>query len=242
MNNDEAKFILRAYRPGGRDAGDATFAAGLEQARRDPALGEWFAREQAHDAVVAGKLREMAPPAGLRDAILAGGRVSAKPRLEWRRPAWFALAAGFAVLLGLVKLWPVNRVEASPQLLAEFALHDMAHNDHGSHGEASADLQRWLVADNKLSGPMPIDFEKLRRTGCRTFNYEGREMVEICFVRNGAVFHLYVTPRKPAKAGEAGGGPLMLAKNGGSAAVWTDEHFQYALVSPSDLAALKRLI
>ena len=59
MNNTEAKFILNAYRPNGRDAGDATFRAALDQAKSDPALGAWFAREQAHGIAVAAKLREI---------------------------------------------------------------------------------------------------------------------------------------------------------------------------------------
>jgi len=36
MNNQEAKFILAAYRPGGQDASDPLFAEALEQVRRDP--------------------------------------------------------------------------------------------------------------------------------------------------------------------------------------------------------------
>lgn len=240
MNNDEAKFILRGYRPGGRDAGEAAFAAALEQARQDPALGAWFAREQAHDAAVAAKLREITPPAGLREAILAGGKVSAQPRWQWRRPAWLAVAAGVAVLLGLATFWPVNRPEAAPRALAEFALHDMKHRDHGSHGEASAELQRWLVADNKLAGPIPVDFDKLRQTGCRTVRFDGREMVEICFVRAGAVYHLYVSRKTPADTLK--NGPFLIDQAGGAAAVWTDERYHYTLVSPGDAAGLKKVL
>lgn len=46
------------------------------QAKGDPALGAWFAREQAHDAAVAGKLRAVVPPAGRREAIVTGARMS----------------------------------------------------------------------------------------------------------------------------------------------------------------------
>ena len=92
MNNSEAKFILNAYRPGGRDADDATFGAALAQARNDPALGAWLVREQAHGAAVAAKLRVVAPPAGLREAILTGARRDApggSNRHGWRwRRAW----------------------------------------------------------------------------------------------------------------------------------------------------------
>ena len=50
MNNQEAKLILQAYRPGGRDTFDPLFAEALEQARRDPELQKWFAeRKQALD-------------------------------------------------------------------------------------------------------------------------------------------------------------------------------------------------
>ncbi|MDB6169002.1 MAG: hypothetical protein JWM88_1866, partial [Verrucomicrobia bacterium] len=76
MSNNEAKFTLGAYRPNGRDAGDAMFGEPLRQARTDPALGAWFERAQAHDAAMAAKLREIAPPAALREAILAGARAS----------------------------------------------------------------------------------------------------------------------------------------------------------------------
>ena len=110
MNNAEAKFILQGYRPNGADAGDAAFCAAVEQAQKDPALGEWFARQQAFDAAVSAKLAQVAAPADLRAAILAGGRVSASGatrRAWWNQPVWLAAAAGVAVLLatGLV-LWP----------------------------------------------------------------------------------------------------------------------------------------
>ena len=90
MNNEEAKFILQGYRPNGADAGDAAFRAALEQVQRDPALGEWFARQQAFDAAVSAKLDAVPAPVGLREAILAGGRVTTSDRTQtswWRSPA-----------------------------------------------------------------------------------------------------------------------------------------------------------
>ena len=90
MNNTEAKFILNAYRPGGRDAGEAGMVSALAQAKGDPALGAWFAREQAHGAAVAAKLRDLAPPSGLHEAILAGGRMSGRQdgATSARRASW----------------------------------------------------------------------------------------------------------------------------------------------------------
>lgn len=70
MNNHEAKFILGAYRHDGRDAGDAVFSEPLTLAARDPALRQWLENQQKIDGAIAGKLQAIAPPAGLREAIL----------------------------------------------------------------------------------------------------------------------------------------------------------------------------
>ena len=57
MNNEEAKLILQAYRPGGQDANDPRFREALEQARRDPELARWFANEQALDSRISTKVQ-----------------------------------------------------------------------------------------------------------------------------------------------------------------------------------------
>ena len=99
MNNHDAKFLLQAYRPGGNDSMDIQMTAALEQARRDPELGLWLAREQSFDLQMSAKLQTVTPPPGLRDAILAGGRISAPvqqtTRAWWRGAAaqWLAVAA-----------------------------------------------------------------------------------------------------------------------------------------------------
>ncbi len=82
MNNDEAKFILAAYRPNGQDATDPLFAEPLAQARRDPELQAWLDTQLAFDAAVAAKLHDLQPPLGLRDTLLAGAGKS-------RREPWW---------------------------------------------------------------------------------------------------------------------------------------------------------
>src|SRR4051812_36323321 len=98
MNNPEAKFILGAYRPDGRDAGDPMFAGALSQAEHEPELHAWFESQRKFDATIAGKLRDVAPPAELREAILAGVRASQPRRHWWTNPAWLAAAAAIVVL------------------------------------------------------------------------------------------------------------------------------------------------
>lgn len=245
MNNDEAKFILRAYRPSGRDAGDATFSAALAQARHDPMLSAWFEREQKHDMTVAAKLRELAPPPGLREAILAGGRVSrptAAPRhRHW--PTWLALAAGLAVVLTLAGVWQGRRAEAAQVRYAEFAVQDTAR---GGHHDADNPVVHGLLASLadgaiRLPGSLPLDVEKLKANGCRTVKFDGREVMEVCFARDGVWYHLYVLPRSALPSPLPGTEPTLLAMNGSAVAVWSDGRHDFAVVSPDGMAALKRL-
>ncbi len=85
MNNDEAKFILAAYRPGGQDATDPLFAEALALASRDAELKGWLETQVSFDAAVSAKLREVRAPVGLRDKILADDHVSRRQRSSRRR-------------------------------------------------------------------------------------------------------------------------------------------------------------
>ncbi len=203
MTNEEAKFILSGYRGSGRDAGDAMFAEALKQAQSDPILGAWFAREQAHTTVVAAKLASIAPPAGLREAILAGGRMSGATRAWWQQPVWLAAAAALAVVIGGASFWMrtseeagdvAPRVAAIEDPLAKFALEDALEGmQHRGHGAALASLQVAMKDPAmRLTEALPVNFEELEKTGCRTVWVDHRPVLEVCFERNGTWFHCYV--------------------------------------------------
>ncbi len=57
MDKEEARFILRCFRPDGADAENPDFAQALGWAAKDRELGEWLARERACDAGFAGRRR-----------------------------------------------------------------------------------------------------------------------------------------------------------------------------------------
>ncbi len=242
MSNDEAKFLLGAYRANGRDAGDARFGPALAQAQADPALGAWFARAQAHDAAMAAKLRQVTPPAGLREAILAGARASARPARRWPTPAsWLALAAGFAVLLtATLALWP-GRASAESERLAAFAISDTANELHGSHGGAAGALQASLSRpDAHLAAGLAADIATLRATGCRTVSFAGHDLVEVCFQRDGHWFHCYIGRRADFPALPSG--PVFTERARFAAAGWTDAGHYVVIVSEAGLDAIKHLL
>lgn len=244
MSTNEAKFILGAYRANGRDAGDATFGAALAQAKSDPALGAWLARAQAHDAAMTARLREVAPPAGLREAILAGSRASQAPRVERRFPTmWLALAASLAVLLtATVALWP-NQAAAETARFAAFAMDDTEHAQHGGHGEAASALQMLLSqSSTRLSAGMPVDFAALRATGCRTLSFAGHDVLEVCFQRNGAMFHCYIASCADFPAVRSGAAAVCKQQGQLGCASWSDATHHFTVVSNAGLEAVQRLL
>lgn len=255
MSNNEAKFILSAYRPGGRDAVDPAMAQALTQAKNDPALGAWFAREQSHDAAVAGKLREIAPPAGLREAILAGARVSGNAakgattaavttrRAWWAQPAWLAAAAAVAMLLSLA-VWRLSPVPG--EAFEEFAVNFV---DKGftlqKRGADVAALKTWLGEQRgPLPEALPAKFAELRALGCRKLSFKGQDVSLMCFERDGKEFHVFVARVDGIDAAGADRAPRFLdaQKGGHVAATWADAKNRYVLVSDANLDAVRQLL
>ena len=244
MNTNEAKFILRARRPDGRDDTDPRFAEALGQARLDPALAGWLAREQAFDAAVAARLREVAPPAGLRDAILAGARMQRRTPW-WRETSTLAMAAGLAVVIGLAAMWGAGRGRPGAESLALGSMAEWASPDHhplvlGGRGA----LHDLLAAPGlRLTAGVPLDFDRLKAEGCRPLRIAGREVLELCFVREGVgELHLYI-----ARRGDFGGDALdaepVFRERGTLASVaWADESHAYVLVSDGGPAALRAVL
>lgn len=244
MTIDEAKFILSAYRPNGSDADLPAFSEALRMAAGDPALSAWFAQSRTHDAAVAGKLRQIEAPSGLREAILAGARVSDAQRSRGPGRAWMAGLAAAAVLAAVVfSMKAPSRPESGAAAFAAFAIGDMANEKHGGSGEPASALISTLQAKGaRLPGAQEIDFEKLRDTGCRTLNFAGHDVLEVCFSRDGAVFHLYIARRDGPIADSIARGPTFVAEAAGAAAVWSDDRFDYAVVGKAGVEAIRRLL
>lgn len=243
MNNAEAKFILQGYRPNGADAGDATFCAAIEQAHNDPALSQWFARQQAFDAAVSAKLALVPVPADLRAAILAGGRVTTagtSHRAWWNRPALMAVAAGVTVLLAAgAALWPKQAAAFSDFAFADAKLSAI----HGGHGHENNELQAVLNDPaTKLGQKLPISFANLHETGCRTINFQGRDVLELCFKRNGVWFHAYIA--RAADFPHIGLSPTPAIVDKGTTAIasWTDAEHVIVVVSKTGRKNLEALL
>ncbi len=244
MTIEEAKFTLSAFRPSGSDAGDAAFSEALRMSSEDPMLAAWFSQSRAHDGAVAAKIAQLAPPAGLREAILAGARAGGSQRSSGLGWGWIAgLAAAAAVAIGVFSMRAPARPDSGASALAGFAINDMVNEKHGGRGEPTGALVSELQAKGaRMPGADQIDFEKLRDTGCRTLNFAGHDVLEVCFARDGTLFHLYVTRRDGPIGDSVARGPSFIAEAVGSAAVWSDRRFDYAVASTAGIEAIRRLL
>ena len=242
MKNEEARFVLQAYRPNGADSSNAFFAEALGQADSDAELRAWFAREQAFVAAIAAKLREINPPAELRDNIIAGGRAGMWHRNTWWLPVWLGVAAVFAALFfTVVRLRPAAPVDA--RQLTLFALSDAAHEElHKGIVAGLADVEDTL-GDPKthLAHGLNVNEDDLRARGCRSVQVAGRDVFEICFKR-GDVFHLYIARTGEFKTQTDPGIPAFQSKGGMSSVTWTAANHVYVLVSDRSMEDLRRLL
>jgi hypothetical protein len=240
MDNQEAKFILKAYRSNGADAGDPIFAQALEQAKNDPTLADWLRREQAFDRAVAAKMTGITVPAGLRQAILTGGKISRAPVAAWRQPSWIGLAAAIVVLLSVGLYWMRFSPSAQMGQFATFAAEDLLHGRHGGHGQPTEAAQAALGNTAiPLSAGLPVDFNTLKQTGCRTLSFAGHDVLEICFRRQSAEVHLYVMRRADYPTMER---PLIGQNKGLATAMWGDPQNLYVAVSRAGTSVLKSFL
>jgi len=243
MTNEEAKFVLTAYRPGGRDSDDPVLAGAIRQAQSDPNLQTWWARSQAFDGAMAARLREVAPPPGLREAILTGAKLSRPKQRRRQVLGWLALAAAVAVLLSVAGTGYYHAHTRGAELsgLAQFALNDVRQGGH--LGDPDQPLDRWLTTSQEPldHGALPVNWAQMQSTGCRSLSFAGTKVFEVCFSRGGVMYHLYVLPRS-----ESGRLPsaeqVELTERDGAAAAWSDSHFVYALATRAGTAMLRRVL
>jgi hypothetical protein len=254
MTNDEAKFMLQGYRPNGQDAGDSAFAPALAQAAKDPMLHQWFEREQAFDAVIAGKLKQVTAPAGLRESILVGTKLSSQPettKRSWWRQSWglaMAAAAAVAIILSVSLSREGQLVAVIPSVEAILRVAQLelngAHPKDGMHADVLGAAGAWLEnSSTKLgAGSLPLDFAALKADGCRTIDIAGREVLEICFRRETGWYHVYLTPRGGFDDGSLQNEPMFHEQGRFAAVSWADDNYVVLVAGTTGMDVLRGLL
>ena len=196
VNNQEAKFILSAYRPSGEDACRAAFAAALEQVNRDPDLAAWFAEQRALDVATSDAICSIPIPRDLRANILAGAKISRR-RFWPRRPVLVAIAASLALLAVIDAVWtrPPRLDQWQNDALGVVSTFVPGHEPFDHEAPDSRELQQWLLAQNAPAPEaIPAALQAVPTLGCKTISSSGRPVSIMCFkMQDGNIVHLIVT-------------------------------------------------
>ncbi|HEY4270654.1 MAG TPA: hypothetical protein VGM65_01500 [Candidatus Udaeobacter sp.] len=243
MNNQEAKFILSAYRPGGEDAAGTQFAEALEQVSRDPGLASWFADQRAFDQVNSEALCSILVPADLRGNILAGVKISQR-RFWPKRPVLLAIAAAIMLLTTVTVVWTrQSRLETWQQdALASIRTLEAGQSKFDHEASDGRALQEWLVAQHSPSvGAMPDALEALPALGCKTISADGIPVSITCFrLRGGATVHLVVRDA-PVSNDAPSTQPRFTKANGWMIATWSDRGRTCMLATEATERELRQL-
>lgn len=179
MDSQQAKELLLLHRPGIDREADPDLEAALEQTKRDPELARWFEQHCAVQMAIRSKLKELTPPSGLYERILAG----TKPRKValWRRPAFLAAAAAIGLLIAVASLWFSARGDFSAyrDRMVRTALRDYRMN------MVTKDLSqiRQYLEQHQAHGDyfLPRGLKKLPGEGCAILSWRGERVSLICF-------------------------------------------------------------
>lgn len=235
MTNEEAKFILSAYRPNGRDASDPSMAEALEQAARDPELAAWFREERLLDEIISAKLADVSVPPDLKPMILAGHRVmgtSAGPSRFLRGLRWAAL---FLICAGAL-IW-LNLGDKGPNApLARFRSDMTAHlaSKMGRldfRANSLSEVRQWLSQEHAIA---ELDVPQLLAAkgtmGCQILEWNGAKVTLVCFdMGNREMAHLLVVDREAFSSLPDSTEPMVSQSGGWTTASWVKRDRVYLL-------------
>jgi len=235
VDNQGARFVLSAFRPGGQDANDARFAEALEQVRRDPILERWFEESAAFDAAMTEKLRAVQVPQDLRETILAGAKVSRSPSrpapvLKWAIAALLILSATLGSLF-----WQRTRPAhlVGWQTRALDVISSLVRNESTFDAQSGKvdDLISFLRANHAPgSEKLPDNLSKLTSLGCKTFSWNGVAVSVICFTRpDGGLVHLVTTKATQAAVTVVKTRPAIVRRGNWATATWREGDKIYML-------------
>jgi len=242
MDNEEAKLILAAYRPDGRDAQDPSVAEALRQAEADPELRHWLTKQRAFDQRMAGGLEGVRPPANAQARALAAIRVTRRRRVRrtWVWPLAIAASIALVATLTTVVVRPPERI-ALPRSASIEALAGHLAEHHASIGLMDDDYSALVNWIKNRGGPVPENLPaalaQLPVLGCQTWSTDHGKVSLVCFVGpERRMLHLYVFDDANALPGPLPlrGEPHVERHGMWAMASWQDGGHGYVLGLPAE--------
>lgn len=254
MNANEAKTLLLLYRPGTADAEDPQMADALALAKTNPELAGWLEEQTARQDALRAQFRHLAPPAGLREQIIAEHAAGART-ISVRKSLRPALAFLLAVLLGTMAVVWYQRVPTGPDntlaiyqnqmvrtALSPYAMDLMTNDAAAIHAYLA---QNHAPADFTLSARL----QQATILGCAVAGWQDTKVSLVCFrsgrpLPPGAVgdLWLFVVDRKTVKNAPDTIAAQVAKVNRLITATWTDGDKLYFLAEEGGEADLKQYL
>ncbi|MSU50569.1 MAG: hypothetical protein EXS37_16030 [Opitutus sp.] len=245
MNQEEAQFILGAYRPNSADAQDPQFQEALALARQDPVLARWFAEEQALDRAFAAKIRARPTPTDLKAQLLLA-RSTRRRMAWWRRPVWLAAAASFALLLAIAGTMVQRR---SPNVdfarfrsaMAEASLDMSDHAD--TWGLDLAGYRSWLAKNRGAPDfILPTGLADKGIMACKIVEWQHHRVTMLCFKFSDQHLDLFVINAADLAGIALGAAPAFFAEGEITTAAWRRDGKIYLVAGALPKAKLQALL
>jgi hypothetical protein len=249
MNSDQARFILRAFRPHVDRQDAPEFAEAFAQLRQDPQLAQWFDQEMAADAAIRGKLSEAVVfPSDLEAQIAASHKVvHPMPRSWLRRPIWLALAASVVVLLTfgiLNRGQDRNRTEAFAAF-RESVVSASQVMPHVTFLDSDPSQIRAYLKSEKAPNDLtlPPGLSRATLKGCRVLEWNGHKVSVVCLhLRDAGHIDLLVIEHANWDPSGPGNEPLLAQVGSMHTASWSINGRTYVVAAKSGAHDLKRLL
>ena len=258
--NEDSRLILSARRPGGEDDHEPEVAAAIAASARDSALADWAERQVAVDRKIATALRTVQPPAGLRDRIIAGARVS-RPARAGGSGSWFerrvfgflrnselvAIAAVIALLaVALAYNYFTQTIDERPW--QTFAVAKAAEIESGTvfieHEDALFETTVGWLRERACPAPevLPAGLQGLGIFGCSSVKWNGKPMGIVCFkLGDDKEVHLVSIDARHIPV-PLTGVPAWSEISGYTAAQWEDKGTAYMLIGRVPRAVMEPLV
>jgi hypothetical protein len=246
MNEQEARLILQACRPGETDRNDPEIAAALRQLEDTPELARWFAEEQAFDRAISAHLAAIPAPFGLKTRLLAQAAAPATSRVSRWLIGLAGVAALFFLFAQVAAFWR-NSAPATADSLPGYSSEmvsfikldpplELMNPDLGV-------INDWLTQKEALRPEVPPHLTRLSPVGCRVLSYRGHKVTLICFRREGGgLAHLFVVDRTALPQLKSGAAPFFQRDGGWTTATWADNDRAYMLAVQGDEATVRRYL
>jgi len=258
MNREQAQLILLAYRRGEPVPDESDMGRALALAAGDPSLADWLEQELEMDSRIRESMREVKPPAGLRDQILSKTKIL---RISWwRRPSALAAAAGLLAVVGSATWWlSAPRLASAPSAkvagrrasgtLDEFRA-EMVRlvSTGGYHLDLNTrrlgEVKEYLASRGRgVGAQLPAALERLGTYGCQVLDWNGETVTLICF-RAGEVqiAHLLVIDARAVRDPLVSEAITLASVGTWSTAGWRDGEKVLIVCSPAGGAELRRFL